>query len=118
MADKVLAIVRETMLHENALESFSFRPAAGEVLLALLQPDDRFQYPKHELQLTFSGLRSFIVEGVEGSGGGGEEVLGIECEATMGYYEAKVSLGDRGAPRWRIRLSFTDLRYQRSPRYP
>ena len=65
MADKVLAIVRETMLHENTLESLSFRPVAGEVLLALLQPDDRFQYPEHELLLTFSGLRSFIVEGVE-----------------------------------------------------
>ena len=117
MADKVLAIIRETMLHENTLESISFRSGTGEVLLALLQPDDRFQYPEHELLLTFSGLRSFSVEGVEGSGGG-EEVLGIECNSTMGIYEAKVSLGDRGAPRWVIRLTFADLRYQRSPRYP
>jgi hypothetical protein len=116
MADKVLAIVRETMLHENTLESFSFRPATGEVLLALLQPDDRFQYPEHELLLTFSGLKSFIIEGAEGRGIG-EEVLGIECEAATGGYEAKVSLGDRGTPRWLIRLTFADLRYQRTPRY-
>src|SRR4051794_12572627 len=111
MADKVLAIVRETMLHENTLEDFSFRPATGELLLALLQPDDRFQYPEHELLLTFSGLKWFIVEAVDG-GGGGEEVLGIECESTVGGYEAKVSLGDRGATRWMIRVTFADLRYQ------
>jgi hypothetical protein len=118
MADKVLAIIRETMLHENTLEGVSFRPATGEVLLALLQPDDRFQYPEHELLLTFSGLRSFTIEGGEASGGGGEEVLAIECESAMGGYEARVSLGDRGARRWMIRLTFADLRYQRSPRYP
>jgi hypothetical protein len=117
MADKVLAIVRETMLHENTLENFSFRPATGEVLITFLQPDDRFQYPEHELLLTFSGLKAFIVEGVE-EGGGGEEVLGIECESTTGGYEAKVYLGDRGERRWMIRVTFADLRYQRSPRYP
>ena len=117
MADKVRAIIRETMLHENTLESFSFRPAASEVLLALLQPDDRFRYPEHELLLIFSGLKSFTVDGAEGSDGG-EEALGIECESTIGGYKAKVSLGDRGATRWFIRLTFADLRYQRSPRYP
>jgi hypothetical protein len=58
MVDKVLAIIRETMLHENTLEAFSFRPTTGEVVLTLLQPDDRFQYSEHELLLTFSGLRS------------------------------------------------------------
>jgi len=119
MADKVLAIIRETMLHENTLESLSFRPESGEVRLALLQPDDRFQYPEHELQLTFSGLRSLHIEGVDvKESGGGEEVLGIECHSIIGSYEAKVSLGDRGTPRWVVHLTFADLRYQRSPRYP
>ena len=69
MADKVLAIVRETMLHHNELESFSFQPTTGVVVLSLLQPDDRFQYPEHELQLTFAGLRTLQMDGVEGSGG-------------------------------------------------
>ena len=45
-------------------------------------------------------------------------MLRIECEAKMGDYEAKVSVGDRGTPRWLIRLTFADLRYERSPRYP
>jgi len=116
MVDKVLAIVRETMLHENTLESLSFRPGTGELFLALLQPDERFSYPEHELLLTFTGLKAFFVEGKEDSGMG-EDVLGIECESTVGGYEAKVRLGNRGVACWMIRVTFTDLRYRRSPRF-
>ena len=41
MADKVLAIIRETLLHENTVEGLTFSPATGEVVLSLLQPNDR-----------------------------------------------------------------------------
>jgi|GEM_PF-2850994 len=115
MGDKVLAILRETMLHENAVEDLSFRPGTGELVLTLLQPDDRFQYPDHELRLTFSGLRSLTVDGDVGLG---EDVLGITCEPAAGGYEAAVSVGDRGVPRWSLRLTFAGLRYRRSTRIP
>lgn len=116
MADKVLAIIRETMLHENSVEGISFRPANGEILLSLLHPDDRWQYPEHELQLTFSGVRSFAIDDARGDRCHGETLLGFQCEAKEGIYAAEISIGDPGTPRWVMSVVFAGLRYQRSPK--
>ena len=117
MADKVLAIIRKTLLHENAVEGLSFSPATGEVVLSLLQPNDRYQYPDFSLVLTFSGVGSLAVETV-GTAGGGEEVLGIECNGVEGVYRAEITIGRPGSAAWVARLAFSGLRYQRSPSYP
>lgn len=111
MTDKVLAIVRETMLHENALRRSSFLPGSGEALLELLQPDDRAPFLDHELLLTFAGVKSLSIERMED--GGGEDVLGIECEWVGEDYHARIVLGECGRERWSIRLTFADLTYKR-----
>ena len=117
MADKVLAIIRETLLHENAVEGLSFSPATGEAVLSLVQPNDRYQYPDYSLVLTFSGVVSLDIDTI-GTEGGGEEVLGIECSNHQGIYRAEITIGRLGSAAWVARLSFSDLRYQRSPSYP
>jgi hypothetical protein len=114
MVDKVLGIIRETLLHENTVEGLSFNPTAGEVVLSLLQPDERYQYPDHELVLTFSGVRSLSI-GRSGGEVGGAEVLGIECVNEGGLYVAKVSIGETGSAAWELQMAFTGLRYDRSP---
>lgn len=116
MTDPVLNIIRETLLHENTVESLVVCLATGEVILPLLQPDERFAYPEHALSLTFSGVESLGIErdNVES---GGEEVLGIECRLEEGHYRAEVTIGRPETPAWALRLVFSGLRYQRSPRY-
>src|SRR5580658_7717410 len=57
MHDKVLGFLRETMLHENEVESLSVGLATGQIKLTLLQPNEESSWPDHELILTFSGVR-------------------------------------------------------------
>ncbi len=118
MADKVLAIVRETLLHENTVECLSFRPATGEVCPTLLQPDEKYEYPDHELLLTFSGVRSFDVAAPDGEPCRGEALLTFECAAGDGNYRARVSVGGPREPGWVFRVVFERLRFKRSARYP
>ncbi|MDB5351129.1 MAG: hypothetical protein JWN86_2376 [Planctomycetota bacterium] len=118
MTDKVMAIVRATLLHENTVKEVSISPGSGDVHLSLLQPNDRFQYPDYRLVLTFSAVRSFAIEDVRGEEDRGVTVLGIECTAEQGVYKVEFLVGDMGVVRWVMRLVFVESRYQRSPSYP
>jgi hypothetical protein len=114
MADKVLAIIRATLLHENTVESLSFHPNAGEVVLSLLQPNDRYEYHDYELILTFSGIRSFTLDR-DGAIGTGEMILSMECVQDQESYRVEIIIGQPSTPGWRVQLVFTGLKYKRFP---
>ena len=118
MFDRVLAIVRETMLHKNTVVGIAFLPSTGELLLTLLQPDEQYQYPDHELRLTFSGVASFVVEGMGGNHSAWQSILGIECRQSGGRYEASISVGSHEWENWLIRVVFVGLKYRRSTNDP
>ncbi|WP_422929082.1 hypothetical protein [Singulisphaera sp. PoT] len=117
MADKVLAIIRETMLHENILESMEFRPGTGEVVLRITQINDRSAWPDYELTLTFSEVRTFTVTRSGSFDRLGDEILSFECRAESGYYEAMIGVGV-GFAEWSVQMTFNGLRYQRRPDSP
>ncbi len=60
MHDKVLAMIRETRLHENTVAGVAFDPATGEVSLDLRQPGDAGEDFEDALRLTFAGVRRFV----------------------------------------------------------
>ena len=116
MHDKVLGFVRETLLHENLFDSLSVDLPRGVVELTLLQPGSNgASWPDPRLVLTFSGVRDLSARQLEPWGPDGEEVLGIDCHAEAGRYNAVITLGRPGAASWSVRLVFDDLRYQRFP---
>jgi hypothetical protein len=115
MHDKVLGFIRETLLHENLVDSLCVALVDGEVRLNLLQPNqDYYQYPDPELLLTFSGVQEFSSRLVAPCERRGETVLGIECTLEGGLYRAIITVGDPTAVSWSIQLIFTDIRYRRS----
>lgn len=115
MHDKVLGFIRETLLHENLVDSLLVDLRASEVRLNLLQPNPDYQeYPDPELLLTFTGVREFSARDVGSGDRVYEEVLGIECTAEGGTYQAVITVGQRGSASWSIRLVFADLRYRRT----
>ena len=115
MHEKVLGFIRETLLHENLVNSLSIDLLAGEVRLNLLQPNPNYlEYPDPELLLTFSGVRELSARAVGLGDRYNEEVLGIECTAIGGVYRAVITVGNPGSASWSIRLVFADLRYKRS----
>ena len=115
MHDNVLGFIRETLLHENLVDSLSVDLLAGEVRLNLLQPNPDFhEYPDPELWLTFTGVREFSARNVGSDDRFGMDVLGIECTTDGDVYQAIFTVGDPGSASWSIRLAFADLRYKRS----
>jgi hypothetical protein len=62
MHDKILSMVRATLLHENIFERIEVNLAVGEVRLILSQPDEESSWPDHELILTFQGVREFSLK--------------------------------------------------------
>ena len=60
MHDKVLAMIRETLLHENTVERIEVNLPVGEVLLDLVQTNEKTAWPDHRLRgSTFSGVEEF-----------------------------------------------------------
>jgi len=115
MHDKILGFLRETMLHENEVESLSVDLATGHVKLALLQPDEKSSWPDHELILTFSGVRELSAGSTGSIGHQRSELLGIEyLDADQGNYRVMISVGETGTASWSLILAFTDLHYQRT----
>ena len=55
MHDKVLNMIRETLVHENSVEQFSFDFGRSVARLDLSQPREDEDYPDYSLRLTFSG---------------------------------------------------------------
>jgi hypothetical protein len=113
MHDKVLGIIRETLLHENTFEEIAVRLDGREVLMRFTQPNETSAWPDHELLLTFSGVHEFSASRT------GQEVrwqtlLGIECAADGGVYRAEVRVGDEEASAWILRLEFEGLSYRRT----
>jgi hypothetical protein len=113
--DKVLGFIRETLLHENLVDSLSVSLADGEVRFNLIQPNqDHHQYPDPELLLTFSGVQESSVRSGASCERRGETVLGIECIIEGRLYRAIITVGDSSAVSWSIEVIFADLRYRRS----
>jgi len=113
MHDKVLNMIRETLLHENSVEQFSFDFGRSVARLDLSQPREDEDYPDYSLRLTFSGVREF-----HGSCAAGDclqcELLGIECSRSPDGYHAIITVGRREEPPTQtVRVIFTDLSYER-----
>ncbi len=117
MIDNVQAMIRETLLHKNALEDLSFNPSECRAVISLLQPNDRYQYPDYLLVFTFSGVKSLEVSSV-GVNRVGENVFNIKCSYDEGMYKAEFALGEVDRPSWLLRIEFSDLHYKRSPSFP
>src|SRR5580692_9451763 len=115
MHDKVLGFIRETLLHENILDSLSIDLEEAEVRLNLLQPSpDYHQYPDPELLLTFLGVHEIAVRPVGTLKRGVQTIMGMECTSEEGLYRTMITVGDSEAARWSVSLTFSDLRYKRS----
>ena len=113
MRDKVLNMIRETLLHENSVEQFLFDFNQSVAHLDLSQPREDGEYPDYSLRLTFEGVVEF-----RGSCAAANlrqtELLGIECDRRPDGYHATVSVGSAGEPPSRkVWLVFVDLSYQR-----
>ncbi len=113
MNDKVLNMIRETLLHENTFEEIAVRLGEGEVLMRFTQPNETCAWPDHELRLTFSGVRMFAASQTH------QEVrwqtlLGIDCAPEGEAYRAEIRVGDGEVTAWVLHLEFDGLRYKRT----
>lgn len=114
MHDKVLSMIRATLLHENSVERFTFDFDRAAARLDLLQPREDYEYPDYSLQLSFTGVREF-------SGGSSShdqlhktDLLGFDCRRDADTYHAIVTTGHVGEPPvWTVRLVFTDMTFKR-----
>jgi hypothetical protein len=79
MRDKVLNMIRETMLHENAVEQFSFDFDRASARLDLSQPREDDEYPDYSLRLTFTGITEFHGSSIPGNHLHETNLLDIEC---------------------------------------
>ncbi len=113
MHDKVLGIIRETLLHENTVEDIAVRLGSGEVLMTFWQPNEKYSWPDHELRLTFSGVREFAASGT-GQEVRSETLLAIECVRDGDGYLAEIQIGSGDVTAWGLRLAFNDLHYKRT----
>jgi hypothetical protein len=113
MHDKVLGIIRETLLHENTVEDIAVRLSDGQVVITFSQPNEESSWPDHELRLTFDGVREFIASAT-GHETRWTTLLGIECGRDANDYQAEISIGEAGATEWVLRLRFGDLRFKRT----
>jgi hypothetical protein len=117
MADKVLNIIRETLLHDNEIEEFAFHFEHGAARFTIAQPRDDGGWPDYELELLFSGIREFRLSSVPTELSWKNGLLGIECKKCNDAYHAIVSVGSSGHPPvWTLHLVFTDLTYKRESR--
>ena len=111
MKDKVLNMIRETLLHENSVERFTFDFYRSVASLNLSQPREDDGYPHHSLRLTFSGVTEF--SGVAAAESGATGLLGFECLRNPDGYHATVTMGAAGKPAVTVRLVFADMSYER-----
>lgn len=114
MRDKVLNIIRETLLHESEVESFTFDFESGLARLSIAQLRDDGGYPHHDLELSFAGIQGFSLSSQETGLRIPNALLGIECSREADVYRATVSVGVLGNPVvWTLALTFTDLTFKR-----
>ena len=114
MRDKVLNMIRETLLHENAVEQFSFDFSRASARLDLAQPRGGDEYPDYSLRLTFTGITEFHGGSAPGNHLLETNLLDIECSRVADAYQATVTVGRTDKPpAWSVRLVFTDLSYER-----
>jgi hypothetical protein len=111
MHDKVLKMIRETLLHENSVEQFTFDFHRSVAHLDLSQPREDGDYPDHSLRLTFTGVTAF--SGVATVAANGTELLGVECRPDSNGYHATVTVGVAGKTTKTVRLIFSDMSYER-----
>jgi len=111
MHDKVLSMIRETLLHENSVELFAYDFSHSVARLELSQSREDDQYPDYSLSLTFSGVTEFAGALTDFHA---TDLLGIECEPRADSYHATISVGLLGGPPAKtVRLVFEDMSYQR-----
>jgi hypothetical protein len=114
MHDKVLSIIRETLVHENEIDHLTFDCRKGEVCLHISQPRADGGYPDHDLELHFTGIRELQLAPASPLPNYGGWLLGIECHREGDGYIAVIAVGVAGQPpSWTLRLAFTDLSYKR-----
>ena len=114
MQDKVLNMIRETLLHDNSLEEFSFDFDRATARLDLSQPREDDEYPDYSLRLTFAGIREFHGGSTPGDHLHKTDLLGIDCSRVADAYHATVTAGHTGeSPAWTVRLVFTGMSYER-----
>src|SRR5688572_12959047 len=114
MHDKVLGIIRETLLHENEVDQLSFDFRQGNAVLHMRQPRADYGYPDHDLELHFTGIREFQILPATADLSCGGCLLGVECLRKEDSYHAVVAVGSAGRPAtWTLHLAFTDLSYKR-----
>jgi hypothetical protein len=117
MHDKVLNIIRETLLHENEIEEFSFDFGCSTACFDITQLREDGGYPDHALELCFSGIREFHLSSKPTELRHTDALLGIECNQVADLYRAVVSVGCLGHPPiWVLQLVFADLTYKRDSR--
>jgi len=117
MRDKVLNIIRETLLHENEIEEFSFDFGGSVACFDITQLRSDGGYPDHALELRFTGVRDLRLSSVPTDLRLPNALLGIECSREADIYRAVVSVGFVGHPPvWTLELAFSDLSFKRDSR--
>jgi len=113
--DKVLNIVRQTMLHENVLERFAFECHRREAIFEFWQPDPQQAWPDIYLELTFSGVRSLSLDTPPDCPDFAGEVVSFTCEWSGDLYSAHITTRATPSGDCHLRLIFSDLHYDRDP---
>ena len=112
--DKVLNMVRETMLHENVLERFAFECNERQATFEFWQPDPQQAWPDIYLELKFSGVQSLSLDAAPDGSDFAGDVVSFTCERAGDLYSARITTrGPSGD--CHLRLTFSDLYYDRDP---
>ena len=114
--DKVHNIVRETMLHENALDRFFFEREGRRAVFEFNQMDPERSRPDSCLLLTFSGVVSLMLDVAPQCAHFGGHVTAFTCESFEGLYRARLTTRDTDSPECHLRLVFEDLEFTRRPK--
>jgi hypothetical protein len=113
--DKVLNMVRETMLHENVLERFTFECHGRQATLEFWQPDPQQAWPDIYLDLTFSGVVSLSLDTAHDRSDFAGDVVSFTCERSGDLYSAHITTRAAPSGDCQLRLTFSDLHYDRDP---
>jgi hypothetical protein len=113
LKDKVLNMIRETMLHDNELEHFTFNCFERQAVFEFAQPNPHQAWPDIQLALTFAGVSSLTLDADPSQPHFAGEVTAFECERTGDAYVARITTRSPDTRECHVHITFTDLSYAR-----